>query len=481
LRPDDRRQKTEDRKQKTGTGNKVIGTMRLQEIQTVIGGVLSGGDAEFSVVSIDTRTLQEKDLFIAIKGPNFNGNAFVGKAGDLKACGAIVSEQVDSTLPTLRVEDCRAALGKLGALNRDRASACVIALTGSQGKTTVKEMTARILAECGEVIMTRGNLNNDLGVPLSLLKIEEKHEFAVIELGANGPGEIAYSVGLTRPQIGHITNIAGTHLEGFGDLEGVARAKAEIWQGIQEGGTAVVNLDDEFAGRFIALIEQQLGGRKLLTVSASGNSDADLLAVDVHLDAISGATFTLQTTAGAITVSLKVAGMHNVRNALSASAMAMAAGAGLEQVKAGLEKFSSVKGRMCIVPGLQQATIIDDSYNASPSSFRAAIDVLVLSRSSTVVVMGDMGELGHDAERAHREVGSYARSCGVDHFIGVGRLSRLAVEAYGDTGIFLEDRELFADTIRPLLNKPVTVLVKGSRSQGMEKLVRQIQAGAKCA
>lgn len=459
----------------------MIGSMYLHEIQSVTGGVLSGGDAEFSAVSIDTRTLQEHELFIAIKGPHFNGNDFVGKAEQQLACGAIVTEAVECGLPVLTVEDSRIALGRIGALNRDRTSACVIALTGSQGKTTVKEMTARILAECGEVIMTRGNLNNDLGVPLSLLKIEEKHEFAVIELGANGPGEIAYSVGLTRPQIGHITNIAGTHLEGFRDLEGVARAKAEIWQGIQEGGTAVVNLDDEFAGSFIELIEQQLSGRKLVTVSASGNTDADLLATDVHLQETSGATFTLQTTVGGVTVSLKVAGMHNVRNALSAAAMAMVAGASLEQVQAGLEKFASVKGRMSIVPGLQQATIIDDSYNASPSSFRAAIDVLVLSRGTTVVVMGDMGELGHDAERAHREVGSYARTCGVDHFIAVGSLSKLAVEAYGDTGIFLEDRKTFADIIRPLMNESVTVLVKGSRSQGMEKLVRQIQAGAECA
>jgi UDP-N-acetylmuramoyl-tripeptide--D-alanyl-D-alanine ligase len=450
--------------------------MRLLEIQEVTGGILSGGDAEFSAVSIDTRTLQENDLFIAIKGLNFNGNAFVGKAEEQHACGAIVSEGVVCGIPTLHVEDSRNALGRIGALNRDRTTACVIALTGSQGKTTVKEMTASILGGCGEVIMTRGNLNNDLGVPLSLLKIEARHEFAVIEMGANGPGEIAYSVSLTRPQIGHITNIAGTHLEGFGDLAGVARAKSEIWQGIQEGGTAVVNLDDEFADQFIEQLEQQAGRRRILTVSARGNTTADVYATDVQLDAVRGAGFTLNADAGTIAVTLRVPGMHNVGNALAAATMAMAAGAGLEAVRTGLEIFTPVKGRMCIVKGVKDSTVIDDSYNASPSSFKAAIDVLALNAGTTIVVMGDMGELGSDAERGHREIGSYARAHGVDHFIAVGKLSRLAVEAYGDGGIFLEDRGQFIDTILPLLNASITVLVKGSRSQGMEKLVKQIQA-----
>ena len=456
----------------------MIGTMRLQEIQEVTGGILSGGDAEFSAVSIDTRTLQENELFIAIKGPNFNGNKFVAKAEEQHACGAIVSEAVICGMPTLHVADSRDALGKIGALNRDRSSACVIALTGSQGKTTVKEMTACILACCGEVIMTRGNLNNDLGVPLSLLKIEAHHEFAVIEMGANGPGEIAYSVSLTRPQIGHITCIAGTHLEGFGDLAGVARAKSEIWQGIQEGGTAVVNLDDAFAGQFIEQLEQQAGNRRIVSVSAKGSTSADVYATAVKLDAIRGAAFTLNTASGTTDVSLGVPGFHNVGNALAAATMAMAAGADLEAVKKGLERFTQVKGRMCIVDGMQESTIIDDSYNASPSSFKAAIDVLVLNEGATIVVMGDMGELGTDAERGHREVGRYARDRGVDHFIAVGNLSRLAVEAYGDGGIFLDDRAQFVATILPLLNASVTVLVKGSRSQGMEKLVKQIQAEA---
>lgn len=450
--------------------------MSLQEVQASTGGVLTGGNAVFDSVSIDSRTLQPNELFVAIKGPNFNGNEFVRAAEVRNACGAIVGEPADGYLPSLEVEDTREVLGRMGAMNRARSHACVIALTGSQGKTTVKEMTARILAECGDVTMTRGNLNNDLGVPLSLLKIEAHHEFAVIELGANGPGEIAYTVGLTRPDIGHITNIAGTHLEGFGDLAGVARAKSELWEGIAEGGTAVVNLDDAYAGQFIEQIRAQAGARKLVTVSAAGDSRADFFASDISLRDFQGASFVLHSPDGETPVNLAVAGKHNVSNALAAAALAMAAGAGLAQVKSGLEAFVSVKGRMNIVPGLKHATVIDDSYNASPSSFRAAIDVLAITEGVTIVVMGDMGELGSGAQQAHRDIGAYARARGVDYFFGVGPLSRLAVESFGENATYLDDRDQFVSAIKPLLNRAVTVLVKGSRSQGMEKLVQQIQA-----
>lgn len=455
----------------------MIGSMSLQEVQSHTGGVVTGGDAEFCAVSIDTRTINAGELFIALSGPNFNGNEFVSLAGEKNACGVIAGEQVQSNLPVLTVEDTRQALGKIGAMNRDRSKACVIALTGSQGKTSVKEMTAKILAHCGEVIMTQGNLNNDLGVPLSLLKIEEGHEFAVIELGANGPNEIAYTAALTRPRIGHITNIAGTHLEGFGDLNGVARAKSEIWQGIEAGGTAVINLDDSFADQFISDIKTL--DKNIVKVSGEGNTAADFFADQINLRDYQGVSFrlncSLNSSKGSININLKVSGKHSVCNALAAAAMAMTAGAELEHVKAGLESFSSVKGRMSVVPGLNNSTLIDDTYNASPSSFHAAIDVLALSRGIRIVVMGDMGELGSESESAHREVGEYARQQGIEHFIGLGELSRLAVEGFGEDGVFIGERERFAETIKPLLSKTVTVLIKGSRSQGMEKLLAVIQ------
>jgi len=454
----------------------VIGLMNLQEIQAATEGSLSGGDAEFRAVSIDTRTLNTGDLFIAISGPNFDGNSFIPAAAERNACGAIVSREVSDGLPTLTVADTRMALGVIGALNRALTTACVIALTGSQGKTTVKEMTADILSECGSVLLTQGNLNNELGVPLSLSRIEAKHEFAVIELGANGPGEIAYTAGLTRPRIGHITNISGTHLEGFGDLDGVANAKAEIWQGIEAGGTAVVNLDDEFADQFIRQIKQLGNDRKVVTVSGTGNPGANYQATEICLKGVKEVSFKLRSPLGEVGVNLKVAGSHNVSNALAAAAMAMSAGASLDHVRTGLGKFLPVKGRMAVLPGLNGCTVIDDSYNASPSSFRAAIDVLASSSSKTVVVMGDMGELGNTADSAHREVGEYARQQSIDHFIAIGDLSRLAVEAFGDEGIFLQERNHFFDAISPLLGNSTTVLIKGSRSQSMEQLVQQIMA-----
>ncbi|MBT6043462.1 MAG: UDP-N-acetylmuramoyl-tripeptide--D-alanyl-D-alanine ligase [Gammaproteobacteria bacterium] len=456
----------------------MIGLMNLQEVQEEAGGLITGGDAVFCDVSIDTRTLKPNELFIAVKGPNFNGNDFIPTAVEKKACGIVAgmeaNELVAIDIPVMTVNDTRQVLGKIGAMNRNRSKACVIALTGSQGKTSVKEMTAKILGECGEVIMTQGNLNNDLGVPLSLIKIEEQHEFAVIELGANGPNEIAYSAGLTRPKIGHITNIAGTHLEGFGDLAGVAKAKSEIWQKIEAGGTAVINLDDHFAEQFINEIHSL--GKHLVSVSGNGNSSADYFADQIDLQEFQGVSFRLNSSKGAVNINLQVSGKHNVCNAMAAAAMAITAGAELAQVKAGLEKFAAVKGRMSVVPGQKNSILIDDTYNASPSSFHAAIDVLALSQGTRIVVMGDMGELGKDADLAHQEIGSYAKQKGIEVFIGVGELSKLAVSAFGEGGIGLTDRERFAETIHPLLGDAVTVLIKGSRSQGMEKLLNQIQA-----
>ena len=455
----------------------MIGSMSLEEIRAVSGGSLSGMDAVFTSVSIDTRTLEPGDLFIALTGPNFNGNDYVGVAEQKQAVAAIVTEDVASGLPALKVKDARKTLGVIGSLNRSRSTARIIAMTGSQGKTTVKGMTAAILANCTDVFMTQGNLNNDLGVPLSLASIEAQHEFAVIELGANGPGEIAYTAGLTRPDIAHITNIAGTHLEGFGSLDGVASAKSEIWQGIVENGTAVINIDDSFADQFIDQISRDPVRKHIVTVSGSGKQNADFYAGDANLEDFRCSNFTLVSPIGEVRVSLKVAGRHNINNAVAAAAMAISAGAGLSEVKSGLESFVPVKGRMCVLGGLKGAVVIDDTYNASPSSFHAAIDVLEITAGTTIVVMGDMGELGDEAKQLHSEVGLYARNKGVDHLIAVGELSGLAAESFGENAITLSDRESFLDTIQPLLDQSVTVLVKGSRSQGMEDLVRQIQAG----
>ncbi len=452
------------------TGKGVIESMSLQEAQQVTGGVLTGGTAAFTAVSIDTRTLQPGDLFIALRGPTFNGNSFVELAAQKGACGALVSEFVSPALPLLTVHDTRIALGQLGAHNRKRSPARVIALTGSQGKTTVKEMTAAILACRGSVLSTKGNLNNDYGAPLTLLQIKPEHQYAIIELGANSIGEIAYTTHLTQPDIAHITNVAPTHLEGFGSLQGVARAKAEIWQGLVQGGTAVINIDDPYIlDGFSAR-----GDLRRVKLSAAGRQDADYALEAWNDKGIAGSEFALCTPQGRFTVKLALPGPHNAANALAAAAMAMEAGAGPRDVLLGLDNVRSVKGRLNIRKGLRGAVLLDDTYNASPSSFRAAINVLVKQPGIRIVVAGDMGELGSEKEAAHEELGKYALEQGVDYFFATGTLSRLAVAAFGGKGVHKANCDDVAAVVLPLLAPGVSVLVKGSRSAGMERVVHQL-------
>jgi UDP-N-acetylmuramoyl-tripeptide--D-alanyl-D-alanine ligase len=452
-----------------GSGAAMIEALRLAELQAITHGTLHGADVSFTAVSTDTRTLQKDDLFIALKGPNFNGNLYVSEAGRKAACAAVVSENVKADIPTLQVADTRIALGQLGAENRRRSSSIVIGLTGSQGKTTVKEMTAAILARCGAVHSTRGNLNNDFGVPLTLLQITAEHRFAVIEMGANAPGEIAYTTSLTRPDIAHITNIAPTHLEGFGSLEGVARAKAELWTGLQQDGTAIINLDDPNIPTNFAD-----GSRRKVTVSAQGRTGADYLVQACEDLGLAGSRFSMKTPAGVAEVHLKLPGRHNVANALAAAAMAMEAGATLAHVTDGLGNAGGVKGRLTVRKGLGGAVVLDDTYNASPASFRAAIDVLCREHGRKFLVAGDMGELGEAAEAAHASLGKSARESGVERLFATGRLSQLTVAAFGDGATHFDTCEALAVHLRRLLARGVTVLVKGSRSAGMERVVKLI-------
>lgn len=449
----------------------MIKAMGLQEVQKLTGGQLFGADAKFNSVSIDTRTLHAGELFIAISGENFDGNSFVDAAAEKQAVAAITTEKTEVTIPTLQVEDSRIALGQLGAFNRSMSEARVIALTGSQGKTTVKEMTTSILACCGEVLKTQGNLNNDLGAPLTLLKIEAKHKFAVIELGANGPGEIAYSSTLTKPHIAHITNIAPTHLEGFGDLNGVASAKGEIWESLDEDGIAVLNVDDAYGNQWM----EKLKSRNFVTISALGKINADYKVQDLHFDDAMHSSFSLITPQGSIEIKLPLPGQHNVANALAAAALSMLAGAELKAVKEGLESMRSVSGRMNVLPGLNNSILIDDSYNASPSSFKAAIDVLAQHEGTTIIAMGEMGELGAEAVQAHVDIGLYAKDKGIDYLFVIGALSESALSGFSGEGMIGTNLEELAEYIKPMLNQHVKILIKGSRSAGMDKLVQLLK------
>lgn len=443
--------------------------MSLTQLQGIVGGKLKG-NAKFSAVSTDTRTLQESELFIAITGPNFNGNSFVAQAEAAHACAAMLSEDVQTELPVLKVEDTRIAFGLLAAHNRLRSRAKVLALTGSQGKTTVKEMTASILATCGEVHFTKGNLNNDYGVPMTLLALEAWHQFAVIELGANAPGEIAYTTRLTNPDIALINNIAATHLEGFGSLDGVAAGKSELWNGLSAGGTAIVNLDDcNIVKNFV-----QQPGIRMVTISAAGKTTADYSASDIRSQHLAGSDFKLHTPVGNIEISIGVPGRHNVANALASAALAMEAGADLAAVVKGLEEMHAIKGRLNVRKGKAGSVILDDSYNASPSSFMAAIDVLAELPGIRIVVAGDMGELGAEKETAHAALGKYAAEKQIDFFFGTGVLTKLAVQAYGTNGMHAESCELLIAELQKNLASGVSVLVKGSRSAGMERVVKQL-------
>jgi len=441
--------------------------MRLQEIQELTGGSLSKADVSFNAVSIDSRTLAAGNLYVAIKGEHFDGNDFVAEAEKKGAAGAIINRETETALPTLQVKDTRLALGKIGLHNRLLSQAKVLALTGSQGKTTVKEMTASILAVSGKVLKTKGNLNNDLGVPLTLLQLEAEHEFAVIELGANAPGEIAYSSAFVRPQVAHITNVAPTHLEGFGDLDGVARAKGEIWESLDETGIAVVNLDDAYAGQWI----EQLKGKRLVTISALGKSTADFRVAALEFNDAMYSQFILHTPVGELSIKLALPGHHNVSNALAAAALSIQAGAGLSAVQQGLQNMQPAPGRMTLRKGFKQAVIIDDSYNASPSSFQAAIDVLARQLGTTIIAMGDMAELGSYTDEAHREIGTYARQKGIDLLYTIGSSSQLATESFGKDARHFTQMDALAQHLMSLLDPTVTLLIKGSRSAGMDKLV----------
>lgn len=444
--------------------------MQLHEVEKITDGTRSGENVAFSSVSIDTRTLSPDALFVAITGVNFDGHDFISEASEKKAAAAVIERRIKACLPAVMVNDTRRALGLLGNYNRKLSSARVLALTGSQGKTTVKEMLSTILKQSASVLWTRGNLNNELGVPLTLLEIDSSHAFAVIEMGANAPGEIAYTTKLAEPDIAHITNAAGTHLEGFGSIDGVARAKGEIWSGLRPGGIAVINLDDKYAELWI----EQSASRKVIGISADGNPEADYFITDISLAGAGGSTFILHTPEGEINIELTLLGRHNVANALAAAAMAMEAGSDLEAVSAGLREVKPVAGRMTLKSGPKGSKVIDDSYNASPSSFKAAIDVLCDMPGEHVLVIGDMAELGESAEQAHQELGVYATTRGVNRLFATGSLSALAARSFGGEAIHEDSREALAEKLKEVLQEGVTVLVKGSRSAGMDKLVKSI-------
>lgn len=445
----------------------MIGAPRIADVASFIEAKVMGANVPFRGVSTDTRTLQPGDLYVALSGERFDGHDFVEQAMEKGAAAVLVSKAPKAQIPFLLVDDTTKALGKLALYNRRQFKNPVIAVTGSSGKTTVKEMISNILRQQGEVLFTRGNLNNHIGAPLTLLRLNQQ-DSAVIELGASGLGEIRYTGELTCPDVGVITNAAGAHLEGFGSLEGVVQTKGEMVDVVSPEGTVILNADSPY----FAVWRERAGQKKVLAFGVAEN--ADVRATGLTVDDVGRYRFLMQTPAGECAVQLPVMGQHNVVNACAAAAACLAAGVNLAVVVAGLESFSGVSGRLVEKAGINGAVIIDDTYNANPASLRAAIDVLVSRPGLRILALGDMAELGAESHRAHAEIGVYASQKGVDVLLAKGTYSRSAVDAFDKGGHWFSSADGLIKFLTTQLKPGVTALVKGSRSAQMELVVQAV-------
>ena len=432
-------------------------------------GVLQGQDAAFNGVSTDTRSVQAGELFFALSGPNFDGADFVAQAAAKGAAGAVVEDQAVSDIPQITVDDTRLALGRLGSAWRQQQAATVVGVTGSNGKTTLKEMIAACLSQIASTIATAGNLNNEIGMPLMLLRIKESHQYAVIEMGANHGGEIAYLASLALPDVVVITNAGPAHLEGFGSLKGVAEGKGEILQSAKRPQCAVLNADDDYFEYWQSLVAD------VATLTFGLSETADVSAIDIESGADS-TRFQLRLPGDSIAIRLPLAGIHNVRNACAAAAVAHALGIPVSAVKAGLESVQPVDGRLQPVNGLHGATLYDDSYNANPLSVTAAGEFVASLEGAGWMVLGDMGELGDDALDMHKDVGAALRDAGIDRVFAVGELSKATIEGFGDGGKWFASMDELIEGVGRDLRTNVNVLVKGSRSARMERAVEAFRA-----
>lgn len=445
----------------------------LSELQVPLAAQLIGSDASFSSVSTDSRAIQPGQLFIALVGERFDGHQYLNEVAAKGAVAALVAHAVsDCPLPQLKVADTRIALGQLGALNRQRFSGSMAAVTGSSGKTTAKELIASILrvAHGAEsVLATRGNLNNDLGVPLTLLELNAQHQSAILELGASHVGEIAYTVALVRPQVCLITNAGLAHVGEFGGPERIVEAKGEILEGLDDQGVAVLNRDDPAFERW----KQRAGARSVLSFGFC--EQADVRALALTQDGRGCPQFQMQGPWGNLEVQLNLLGRHNVANALAAAAVTYAMGIVPSAIQQGLQAVQPVKGRAVTSLGLGSVRLIDDSYNANPVSMMAAIDILASLTGRKILVLGDMGELGDWVESSHRQVGQYAQGK-VDALYAVGPHMAHAVAAFGDAGHHFSDQAALIAALKPLCAPDTSLLIKGSRSAAMDKVVTALSS-----
>lgn len=440
------------------------GINTIEAADQLLRGELRGNKngVQFFGVSTDTREVTPGQLFVALTGPHFDGHDFVAEAKQKGAVAAVVTHPVDVDFPQIIVGDTQQAYAQLAANWRQQFAIPVIAVTGSNGKTTVKEMLAAILANRGSVLATQANFNNEVGVPRTLLGLRDSHVAAVIEEGASHPGDIAYLTAFVRPTVVIVTNAAGAHLQGFGSLDSVAKTKGEIFENSPLDAVAIINADDAFVDLWL----QQAGERPLMRFSLSMESVAE-----VRGELIAGDALQIVTPAGDLRVELPLEGRHNAMNALAATAAALAAGASIADIKKGLESMSVVPGRLQRKPGIHGAQLIDDTYNANPASLTAALAVLVQDNNDHYLALGDMAELGAEAVEYHQQAGRQARQVGVSRLYAIGEYSWHTVTAFGEHAKHFAAQDELISCLQEDLHENVTLLVKGSRSAHMENVV----------
>ena len=438
------------------------------------GGRLLGADVAIGPASIDSRTLEPGALFVVLPGERHDAHEFVGAAASRGAAGALVTRHVDVELPQVVVGDALEALTAWARACRRDYPGTVVGITGSNGKTSVKEMTGAILSRIGECLVTQGNLNNHIGVPLMVTRLSDTQRCAVIEMGANHQREIAHLASIARPRVGMVINAGPAHLEGFGGLDGVARGKGEMFEALGAGDTAVVNADDRYADYWRGLAS---GAGRIVTFGIREPADFRAARIDARAGDEGFATsFDLECPLGTRRVTINLAGEHNVMNALAAAAAASAAGADLDAIVAGLAATRPVSGRLAMRAAAGGARLIDDSYNANPGSVKAGLRSLAALPGEHWLVLGEMRELGPDSALLHAEIGAYARETGVARMYAVGDETRHAVEAYGAGGEWYARVEDLVAAARPGLGPHVTVLVKGSRSNRLERVADALAA-----
>ncbi|HEX5055363.1 MAG TPA: UDP-N-acetylmuramoyl-tripeptide--D-alanyl-D-alanine ligase [Gammaproteobacteria bacterium] len=440
--------------------------MKYSEIASALNGRLFGADRPLQGVSIDSRSVAKDELFVALKGERFNGHDFLREVAGRGASGVMVQQRAELDISQIVIDDTRLGLGRLARLWRDQYRPQLAAVTGSNGKTTVKEMLASIMRQAGETLVTQGNLNNDIGVPLTLLRLRDTHRYAVIEMGANHPGEIRYLSQLAAPDSAVITNAGPAHLEGFGTMEGVARAKAEIYEHIRPDGTAVINADDAFA----PLWREKTAHLRRIEFSLDGTADVSgrWEASSNHLQ--------ISARGDGCELRLPLPGRHNARNALAAAATALSAGIEFAHIKRGLESVQPVKGRLYPQRGLAGMQILDDTYNANPGSVQAALEVITQSPGEAWLVLGDMGELGPGSAQQHERIGELARAAGIRRLFTLGVLSKHAARSFGKGAESYDSIPSLTDALKAGAGPAVNLLIKGSRTMHMEQVVMELLA-----